>query len=205
MKKVMILGIIASLALLLSPVTAFSNPAGPPGGMDVKIVDQPVEVKGKVDAVISGEVDVINTPNVNVVNIPEVEVINVKEPIVLGAQIYMTGDRYADGENLQESGTTDVFVVPDNKQLVIEYVSMETAGFLLSPGQNYQGFISVDGYSRFLVGTVRGDQDVTQFGPDSGQMVKLRVKPGSKVFFAIFSTVNGMVNVDVSGYLETIN
>ena len=53
--------------------------------------------------------------------------------------------------------------------------------------------------------TVRGDHDVAEFGPDSGQMVKLRFKPGSVVPFGIFSTVSGLVNVNVSGYLETIN
>lgn len=47
----MILGIVASLVILIAPITAFSEPAGPPGGLEVKIVDQPVEVMGDVNVV----------------------------------------------------------------------------------------------------------------------------------------------------------
>jgi hypothetical protein len=100
---------------------------------------------------------------------------------------------------------TEDFVVPENTQLVIEYVSMETMAQALTPGEDYQGYLSMRPYyGLFLVGTVRGADDVSTWGADSGQMVKIRFPPGSDVKFSIFSRVNVWVNVDVSGYLEKI-
>jgi hypothetical protein len=83
---------------------------------------------------------------------------------------------------------TEDFVVPENTQLVIEYVSMETMAQALTPGEDYQGYLSMRPYyGLFLVGTVRGADDVSTWGADSGQMVKIRFPPGSDVKFSPYS------------------
>ena len=60
MKKSIFLGIIAIIFMLFLPANAICDPAGPPGGMDVKIVNQPVEVTGDVNANVRGDVNVVN-------------------------------------------------------------------------------------------------------------------------------------------------
>jgi len=69
MKRLTILAIIACLGLLFAPAAVIGDPAGPPSGLDVKIVNPiPLPVTGEVDATVTGNVNVTNTPNVNVVN-----------------------------------------------------------------------------------------------------------------------------------------
>jgi len=67
MKRLTILGIIACVGLLFAPAAVLG--AGPPGGLEVKVVDPlPLPVTGDVNATVTGEVDVTNTPDVTVVN-----------------------------------------------------------------------------------------------------------------------------------------
>ena len=71
MKKLTILGIIVCVGLLLVP--AISGAAGPPGGLDVNIVNPlPVPVTGDVNASVSGDVNITAGPeeglDVNIVN-----------------------------------------------------------------------------------------------------------------------------------------
>jgi hypothetical protein len=69
MKRLAILGIIASLSLLFAPASVVGDPGGPPGGMDVNVVNtDPLPVTGDVNATVIGGVDVKNTPNVTVTN-----------------------------------------------------------------------------------------------------------------------------------------
>ena len=60
MKKLTILGVIVCVGLLFVPAIVISAPAGPPEGLDVQIVGQPVEV--------TGDVNVANEPNVIIKN-----------------------------------------------------------------------------------------------------------------------------------------
>jgi len=114
MKRFMILGVVAILVLLLAPVTAFSNPAGPPGGMEVKIVNQPVEVTGAVDATVSGNVKVTNdssnpVPVTGTVNL-EVKTI---EPAYANWTVLNAGS----------PSCHHLYTVPQDKFLIIEDVS----------------------------------------------------------------------------------
>ncbi|MPZ72049.1 MAG: hypothetical protein GEU74_02255 [Nitriliruptorales bacterium] len=149
---------------------------------------------------------------------PEVEVINPPErpvpvtgdftssgrvPVVLGRQINAETQsgllRDASGEN---------FVVPEGKQLVIEYVSMETVGRALTGNERYLGFLGGAG-RRFRAGEVSAANSHFAFGPETGELVPLRFGPGQDVNFIIFSQnfpaeFNLHVNVAVSGYLDDL-
>jgi hypothetical protein len=79
MKRFAILGIIVLVGLVISPAAVIGGPAGPPGGLEVVVINPeplPVtgtvnaNVTGAVDATLTGGVDVNNTPDVNVVNTP---------------------------------------------------------------------------------------------------------------------------------------
>jgi len=71
MKRLTILGIIACVGLVFAPAAVIGGPAGPPGGLDVNVVNPvPLPVTGAVDANVTGDVDV------NVVNEPGVTVLN---------------------------------------------------------------------------------------------------------------------------------
>lgn len=71
MKRLTILGIIACVGLLFAPAAVIGDPAGPPGGLDVNVVNPvPLPVTGTIDATVTGEV------NANVVNEPGVTVLN---------------------------------------------------------------------------------------------------------------------------------
>ena len=68
MERLRILVIIACLALLCAPAAVFGDPAGPPGGLDVKIVNPlPVPVTGDVNATVSGDVNATVSGDVNAV------------------------------------------------------------------------------------------------------------------------------------------
>jgi len=55
--------------LLFAPAAVIGNPAGPPSGLDVNVVNEdPIPVTGDVNATVTGDVNVANTPDVNVVN-----------------------------------------------------------------------------------------------------------------------------------------
>lgn len=66
MKRLTIFGIVTCILLLIVPASVIGGPAGPPGGLDVKIIDQPVEVTGTVDANITGDVNATIPGDVNV-------------------------------------------------------------------------------------------------------------------------------------------
>jgi hypothetical protein len=63
MKKIMFSGTLLVIAVLVSLNLVYGQPAGPPGGLDVKVVNdstEPVPVTGEVTATVSGDVKVTN-------------------------------------------------------------------------------------------------------------------------------------------------
>ena len=134
----------------------------------------------------------------------EVEVVNnpVREPIHLVQQTAI-GVGVIISEPLQIFNAGEDYVVPDGKQLVIEFVSLETVGYVLAALEIYQGMILVPPEGgRYLVGTVTGERDVGDFGADSGEQVLIRVPEGKTVSIGLRGNFTNLVNVDVSGYLE---
>ena len=79
MKRLTILGIIACIGLLFAPAAVLG--AGPPGGLDVKIVDPlPLPVTGDVNATVTGDVNVVNEPGVTVENTTPIPVKDSNRP-----------------------------------------------------------------------------------------------------------------------------
>jgi uncharacterized membrane protein len=77
MRKLLIVEIIACGGMMFAPAAVISEPAGPPGGIDVNLVNPlPVPVTVEGDASVTGDVNVTNTPDVNVTNTPDVNVVN---------------------------------------------------------------------------------------------------------------------------------
>jgi hypothetical protein len=142
-------------------------------------------------------------PNVEVINPPErpvnAVVLNGRTPIVLLRQ--MPTDSAA--RNMWAAGTTEDFVVPEGKQLVLEYVSMETFSHTLSGDEIYLGYFT-NGGRRFLAGTVSAANSHFDFGPETGELIMIRYGPGATVPFTLFSNFQVLVNVGVSGYLEDL-
>jgi hypothetical protein len=182
----------------LAPPEVKSGPATP-----VAIVDPlPVPVSG--DVAVSGAVDanVTAVPSDVLDRLDAIATSGLRAPVLLSAQI---ADDTA-GENLKTSGTQVEFVVPSGKQLVIEYVSVETFDQALDGNERYQVFFTVPSNSlnRFLVGTVTADNSFFEFGPETGELVSIRVPEGETVRAVVFSNFDVLVNVDVSGYLEDV-
>jgi hypothetical protein len=63
--------IIVIVGIFMAPLAANGSPAGPPTGLDVKVINdsaEPVPVTGDVTATVSGDVNVVNTPGVVIEN-----------------------------------------------------------------------------------------------------------------------------------------
>ena len=61
MKKLTILGIVVFVGLLFAPAAVIGDPAGPPGGLDVTVLnEQPIPVTGDIGATVTGDVTVTN-------------------------------------------------------------------------------------------------------------------------------------------------
>ena len=110
MKKLTILGIIAFVGLLLAPAAVIGDPAGPPGGLEVNIVGQPVSVEGNVTATIPEPLDV------NVVNVPTVQLSLAKQPYQ---------EQFSDGYSGESSSwRAESAQVPPGNRLTVEFLSL---------------------------------------------------------------------------------
>jgi len=128
----------------------------------------------------------------------DVNVTNINEPVLLQVQITAYGALYVIySDTMKELGSIEPYVVPDGKQLVIEYVAMQGLSGTPPAGNYYRGMIIVPPFStRLAVGRV------TSEGIGAGELVKIRVQEGLQVHFAIESSFGVIVNADLSGYLE---
>lgn len=144
------------------------------------------------------------TPTVEVVNTVDVYATNINTPVALFVQIGSEGSGAIYSKDMRDASTGDVepYVVPEGKQLVIEYVSMETFSHTLVPGEVYRGMILSPFAQRHLVGLVTSENDFGGFGAKSGQNVKIRVPGGQAVQFGLQANFSVLVNVDLTGHLE---
>lgn len=118
MKKLLISGIIGCLVMLIAPAAVIGAPAGPPGGLDVTIVNPlPVPVTGNVNATIQGDVEVIND-EMNPVPVQDLRH-DACKPKPLFIHEYTQGDP---GQRYYRVNLINQ--VPKNQVLVIESVSV---------------------------------------------------------------------------------
>lgn len=113
MKRLTILGIIACAGLLVGSASVIGGPAGPPGGLEVNVINPvplPVTVSGDVTGTISGEVEVTNDP-LKV----ELDATHPREFINVPAQGAHAGD---------EIEHVTLYVVPNDKIYVLETISL---------------------------------------------------------------------------------
>ena len=219
MKRLTILGIIACLGLLVSSATVISGPAGPPGGLDVNVVN-PLPLP------VGGDVNVANTPDVNVVNQPTVKskqegtwdvncsgemIINGDESSPISVQSPYARKKYAinisipfpDGETERESGISGTLWAnyPDY-YYVIEYVS---ARFESDASGGALRYVLVDATDRAYF----APQEVAP-SPDGyrtfiiSQQTALIVRPGTTIDLKIYRTEPGGIEyvwVTLTGYL----
>ena len=120
MKKLTILAIIACVALLFAPAAVIGNPPGPPGGLEVNVVNPvPLPVTGDVNATVTGDVNVGNTPEgplyVRDVDHPA------RASVIDGCTIFI-----ANGEETDSCSFNEVEL---GKRLVVEFIS----GLVLAP------------------------------------------------------------------------
>ena len=132
---------ILSSALLFSPAALIGDPAGPPDGLDVKVVNIPLPVTGEIDATVTGEVTVTNFPPVQeivgevdatVTNFPEVQ-----EVTGIVAVEESTNAVFVDGKICPK--TIDDFVaidfdIPEDMVLILEDVTFEVVRCLGDEG-----------------------------------------------------------------------
>ena len=111
MKKLAFFGIISFVGLLLASGSVIADPAGPPGGLDVNIINPlPVPVEGNVTATIPEPLDV------NVVNVPTVQPSVPKQPYQ---------EQFADGYSGDSSSwRAETDQVPPGKRLTVEFLSI---------------------------------------------------------------------------------
>jgi hypothetical protein len=195
---------IAGLALLL-----------PALGLGLDLSKAP-KVSNKQPA--ASDVNVVNTPNVIVANSPSVTVGNPASapvPVVLvnGDELFLTREPFQfSGTLVNQTGESagTYFYVPDDKRLVIEYVSMSAH---LQPSQEVWEFA----VETRLTGQIGVNHAVPVFKQatstaafySAGQQVRLYGDPGTTVFLKIYVTNASPGNYylfqpSVSGYLVPI-
>jgi hypothetical protein len=95
--KEQILVIVAGLSLLVAPAVVLGAPAGPPGGLEVKVTNTPLPVVGEITAAIPGGVEVTNSPDVRILN-------DESNPVPVTVQNTETGTSTTIQQNLYTAG-----------------------------------------------------------------------------------------------------
>lgn len=133
MKRLTILGIIACAGFLFAPTAVLGAPVGPPGGLDVKIVNPiPLPVTGEVDAKVTGEVNATVTGDVNVTNTPNVNVVN--------DEAYPVPVRVQNGGELVI--IREGYMVPEGKILKIVDMTVQCSKISPEPGMNGTAYLT---------------------------------------------------------------
>jgi hypothetical protein len=219
MKRLRILGIIACVGLLFAPAAVIGDPAGPPGGLDVNVVN-PLPLP------VGGDVNVANTPDVNVVNQPTVKstqegtwdvncsgemIINGDESSPIPVQSPYARKKYAinmsipfpvdETERESEISGTLWANYPDY-YYVIEYVSARSE---LDASSGALRYVLIDAGDRAYF----APQEVAP-SPDGdrtfiiSQQTALIVRPGTTIDLKIYRTEPGGIDyvwVTLTGYL----
>lgn len=89
--KEQILVIVAGLSLLFAPAVVLGAPAGPPGGLEVKVTNTPLPVAGEIT------VEVTNSPDVRILN-------DESNPVPVTVQNTETGTSTTIQQNLYTAG-----------------------------------------------------------------------------------------------------
>lgn len=130
MKRATVLSIVCIHALVL-PTMAIGDPAGPPGGLDVRILNTPLPVvgeveatvTGEVEATVTGEVDATVTGDVGVTNFPAVQ--EVSGVVEVSQNLEAVFIRGATCPNRVDDRFGIDFDIPDGMVLVLENVTYE--------------------------------------------------------------------------------
>ena len=187
MKRLAILGIIACVGLLVGSAAVIGGPAGPPGGLDVNVLNDPLAVE--VTNAVPVEATIVAPADVNVLNPKlDVNIIRDSEPF------------QACGEGLLSRPS---FTVPVDRRLVIEDGTIR--GNMESDTQILIGSVEtiVNGVeARHFIGRIA--QSTFTF-ESAGRMMKAYADPGTEVTF-IFSSRGTPEDVVacISGRLEPV-
>lgn len=122
MKRLTILAIIACIGLLFAPSAVISNAAGPPGGLEVKVLNTPLPVTGDVTGTISGEVEVTNDETNPLPVIIQNENVSAKQPLYINLGNMSLDETQP---NFKVYRSTKPYEVPDGYRLVIEQVFLQ--------------------------------------------------------------------------------
>ena len=122
MKRARVL-LIVCISTFVLPTMAIGDPAGPPGGLDVRIVNTPVPVAGEVEATVTGEVDATVTGDVSVTNFPAVQ--EVSGVVETSQNIEAVLLRAATCPERVDDRFGIDFDIPDGMVLVLENVTYE--------------------------------------------------------------------------------
>ena len=128
MKRLTISGVLACVVLLFVPTAGIGGPAGPPGGLDVNVVNTPLQITGDV----SGDINISNTDPIPVdvrnsepiaVDIGNVDPIPVVTESTKRIPFQYFIKTILDGAN--NTGIWGTILVPSDKLLVIETASFK--------------------------------------------------------------------------------
>ena len=117
MKRLTILCIIAFVGLIVVPATVIA--AGPPGGLDVNVVNPiPLPVTGDINATVTGDVNVINTDPIPIQNVDR----PANQPVVEAILPILH-------EGMKRTiSPLKILTVPAGKLLIIEHISLFSWG-----------------------------------------------------------------------------
>jgi hypothetical protein len=166
---------------------ANANPAGPPGGLEVKVINddtEPVPVTGEVTATISGDVKVVN---------------GAVERVAFSSSGSIEADKW-------QSDVIYMFEVPDDKVLVVEYVSV-LAHVPDNPQAGVSLFVRASGH---VIGVL---EKTGSFGIGGGwtdyiaKVVRFHVNSGDNLRFLINRSIKDPdddvgFDVRITGFLE---
>jgi hypothetical protein len=208
--------LVALFGLVLGvQICAQAADPGPPGGLNVNVVNTPLPVQGTVSGTVSisgtPSVNVANTPNVNVANTPNVNVTNTVTTIDAANPASQPFQRaeVVSWNNPNLIGGDATFTVPAGKRLVIEVVSYSL--FLPTGTRPTLNFIDVSTansnqspVSYYVPVSLQGNNG-TEDVFTGNSLTRLYADPGSTVDVAVRSnSTSGLASVSVSGYLVNV-
>jgi hypothetical protein len=215
MKRLTILGIIACVGLVFAPAAVLADPSGPPGGLDVKVVNQePIPVAGDIAATVTGDVSVVNQPTVNAqqsgtwsMSIDNTTTNPV--PVVEERSVNPIVRQKSEDDECDSNCRAEVYQVPaGNRRFVIEYVYVNVVVDEWNYEQPIPVTVNIDDKYYYAVGlmerifNVAGTED-PQF--ELAKQVKLYAAPGETVYVSattyLLDRLDSM-RVNISGYLE---
>lgn len=209
MKRLTILGVVAFVGLIVVPATVIGDPAGPPGGLDVQIVNplplpvtgdvnivnpHPLPVTGNVNATVTGDVNATVTGEVNVTNLPEVQEVTGQIEVTEYLEAVILDGRCCPDSELHNVNLH--FSIPEDKILILEDVTVR----VLRCNGNELTPITPNQLTAKVGGSILGqfNDAIVGDGAFSGRTFNKQVK----IYAENILTVN--VKIDPSDYVSGV-